>query len=48
MEQQLLSFDPKQSSLRSLCESVATGARQRQQKDHQDDISVIALRVDKR
>ncbi len=48
VEQKLLEFDPKQNSLRSLCESIVTGARQLQQKSHQDDISVIALRVDKR
>ena len=46
VEERLRDFDPKQTSLQSLAEDIASTARE-QQTEHQDDITVLALRVEK-
>ena len=46
VEERLHDFDPKTSTLQRLAEDIACAARERQ-TDHQDDITVLALLVEK-
>ena len=46
VEERLRDYDPGKTTLQSLAEDIACTARQ-QQSDHQDDITVLALRVEK-
>ena len=46
VEERLRDYDPTKTSLQSLAEDIASTARE-QQTDHQDDITVLALRVER-
>jgi hypothetical protein len=47
VEDKLRAFDAKSGELRKLVEEIATSAR-RQQEEHEDDITVIAVQVKRR
>ena len=47
VEETLQAFDGSRQSLQMLAEQIAAGARERQAGKHQDDITVLALRVEK-
>jgi stage II sporulation protein E len=47
VEEQLRDFDPRKENVNKLAEKVAAVARQKQQGEHEDDITVIALMVNK-
>ncbi len=47
VEETLQAFDGSRQSLQMLTEQIAAGARERQAGKHQDDITVLALRVEK-
>ncbi len=47
VEQTLKSFEPAKMSLQSLAEEIASTARRLQKDGHSDDVTVVALRVEK-
>ncbi len=47
VEQALKSFEPAKTSLQSLAEEIATTARRLQKDGHSDDVTVMALRLEK-
>ncbi len=47
VEQALKAFEPAKMSLQSLAEEIATAARRLQKDGHSDDVTVLALRVEK-
>ena len=48
VEEWLRDFDDRQGGMNRLAEEIAAEARRRQQNEREDDITVIALRVQKR